>query len=95
MAKVLAAVEVKKVEVVEKTGTSTKGRPYTIREQLVWVDLGKDYPELMRVRLEQGDPAYQPGRYVISDEALYLDKYQQLSVGRIKLRPAVAAAKVG
>lgn len=93
--KILAAVQVKSAEVSEKSGTGKNGRPYTIREQTVWIDLGEAYPEKMTVRLEDRDPPYSPGEYVITDECLYLDKYNSLSVGRVKLVPKAAGAIAG
>ena len=78
-------VEITKVDVREKKGTSRKGQPFTIREQSAWADTGKEYPESFTVRLDDGDPPYQPGKYEVTEDCLYINQYGQLAVGRVKL----------
>lgn len=86
-------VDVTKVEVREKRGTSRQGKPYTIREQAVWAQTGKEYPESMTVRIEDGEPPYQPGRYVVSEDCLYINQYGQLAIGRVRLQKAAQPAQ--
>jgi hypothetical protein len=95
VAKVLALVEVKSADVATKRGMGRNNKPYEIREQTCWIDLGGAYPERMVVRLEGDSPPYQPGKYVVTDDALYLDKYNQLALGRITLRAQATAAATG
>lgn len=90
--KLQVLVEVTKVEVNEKRGTSRQGKPYVIREQNVWAQTGKEYPESMTVRLEDNDGPYQPGKYMVTEDCLYINQYGQLSVGRVKLQKVAAQA---
>jgi hypothetical protein len=85
-------VEITKVEVREKRATSRLGKPFLIREQAVWAKTGKEYPEAMRVRLEGDDPAYQPGKYMVTEDCLYINQYGQLTVGRVSLKKVDAQA---
>ena len=78
-------VEVKSGNVSEKTIKSKDGREYLIREQVGWADLGKEYPQEIRIPLEKSQEAYAPGRYVIDPGCLYVDRFQTLSLGRIRL----------
>jgi hypothetical protein len=85
-------VEVTKVEVSEKRGTGRNGKPYLIREQLAWAQMGKEYPISMSVSLGDDDAPYQPGKYQITEECLFIDRYGQLAVGRVKLQRVAASA---
>ena len=92
-------VQVEKVEVEEKRGTSQRtGKPYAIREQSAWGYFcdqeGRPHPHPQQVRITLGDlqEPYPVGAYVIADESFYPDRYGQVSC-RVKLRPVAAAAQ--
>lgn len=86
-------VHVESAKVDEKVGTSAKtGRPYRIREQIVYVyfvnaDGVEDrFPAAVKIGLDEAPP-YQPGEYTLRPDCLYPGKFQQLSVGRVALVP--------
>jgi hypothetical protein len=78
-----------------KTGTTTKGQPYTIRSQIAYVDLGKRYPAEIKIRLEGEQPPFQPGDYDIDlNESVYVSKYGSLAMSEeLKLVPVAVAKK--
>lgn len=82
------AVEVKSEEVQERRGTSKLGKPYVIREQHAYIDLGKAYPSEFRFNLDDQQRPYVPGRYVVDPKCLYIDRYGSLALGRIRLLAA-------
>jgi len=79
------AVEIKSEEVLQKSGTSKQGKPYRIREQHAYIDLGKAYPVEIRVPLDETSPPYTIGHYHVCPTCLYVDRYGQLALGRLKL----------
>lgn len=82
------AIEVKSSDIAQKTVRGKDGKDYVIREQEGWVDLGKAYPQQIRISLEQGKEAYAPGRYALAPESLYVDRFGQLKLGRPRLVPS-------
>lgn len=74
--------------VTQKGGISRAGKPYNIREQFGYVDMGKPYPVEVKIPLEQDAPAYPTGRYMVDPGCIYIDRYGQIALGRIKLIPA-------
>ena len=80
-------VEVKSADVELKRGTSKAGKPYEIREQHAYINLGKAYPVEFRFSLDEGRAAYSPGNYIVDPSCLYVDRYGQLALGRIRLLP--------
>lgn len=83
------AVEIKTEQVQTFEGISSKtGKPYCIRKQQAWLDLGKDYPVEIELNLEANKPPYKLGLYTLSSESFYVDRNRQLSV-RPVLVPAV------
>ena len=84
--KVEIPIEVKSIELVEKTVRSKKdGREYLIREQAGWVDVGKEYPQEVRIPIEAGKEPYPKGKYLMDPACLYVARFQNLSLGRLKL----------
>ena len=79
-------IEVKSAEVVQRTGTGNNGKPYAFREQVGWIDTGDEYPQKVRVPVEQGKAP--PGSYVMDPSCLYVGKFNNLSLGRLRLLPA-------
>lgn len=83
-------IEVHSDNVDVRSGTSAKGRPYTIREQFAYVQLGNDpYPTKIKLNLKEGQLAYRPGHYVLHDSSFYVDQYSNLQVS-VALVPAPA-----
>ncbi|MEX2151284.1 MAG: single-stranded DNA-binding protein [Steroidobacteraceae bacterium] len=81
-------IEIKVTDVSQKTVRSKDGKEYVIREQDGWVDLGEAYPQKIRISLEQGKQAYAIGRYQVSEKSLYVDRFGQLKLGRLRLDQA-------
>lgn len=82
-------IEIKNAGVTEKTVTARKdGRQYLIREQVGWIDIGKPYPQEVRIPVENGKDPYAPGKYTVDPACLYLDRYSKLTLGRLRLLPA-------
>jgi hypothetical protein len=81
-------IEIKSGEVLTRTGTDKTGKPYAFREQVGWLDTGEEYPEKVRVPVEQGKAPYPPGKYVMDPTCLFVGKFNKLSLGRLRLLPA-------
>ncbi len=78
-------VTIKSTEIHEKKGTSTRGKPYHIREQEAWCALNG---ETRRVKVTLRDDAepFGPGMYDIQEDSFYVDNFGQLALGRLVLR---------
>lgn len=86
-------IEIKSADIQNKSGTSKQGKPYSINEQTAYVHLeGKAYPVEMRFALQDGAGAYAPGFYVPTDASFFVDRFGQLSLGRLTLSPVAASA---
>ncbi len=76
------------------------GQITTFHEQEAYIFLldadgnPRPYPMLttLNIDIEKGQQPYQPGVYVVDDRSFYLDRFRQLAVGKLVLRPAVAQA---
>ncbi len=91
--------EIKSADVSIRSGTSQKtGKAYSIHEQEAWgffVDAKGQphpYPQKTRLTLEDGQPPYAPGVYVLADNSFYVDRFGQV-VCRAKLQPVAAATR--
>jgi hypothetical protein len=84
-------IEVKSTNVQEKRGTSREGKQFHIREQSAYLDAGKAYPVEIKVPLDESAPPYPPGNYLVDPQCLYVDRYGQLALGRLKLMPSLSA----
>lgn len=83
--------EVKSTEVREKKGTATKtGRPYLIREQNAYLDLGKPYPVEVKVNLDDQGP-FDVGVYEITKECLYVGRFGDVQLDLKHARRLVPA----
>jgi hypothetical protein len=81
-------IEIKSVDVTQKTVRGNKdGKEYLIRSQRGWVDLGKDYPQEIQVPLAANQDSYAVGKYLVDPACLYVDRYGNLSLGRVRLLP--------
>lgn len=92
-------IEVDKPTVTEKHGTSAKGRPYTIREQVAYAHVidedGKPgkYPVKCRLSLGDDQPPYAPGMYTLAPASVKVGDYDRLELDRVQLVPVAAAQK--
>jgi hypothetical protein len=89
-------IEIKSAEVVSVQRSSpTTGKPYVQRTQTA-ILRGDEEVKKFQVRLDEGQPAYEPGIYDLASECLTVDAYGRLSIARIQLvKRAAAAVKVG
>jgi hypothetical protein len=83
------SIEIKLADVMEKTVMARKdGRQCLIREQIGWIDIGKPYPQEVRIPVENGKEPYAPGKYTVDPACLYIDRYGKLALGRLRLLAA-------
>ena len=80
-------VKVEDTNINEFNGVSkTTGKPFHIRKQEAWAILpGQKKERPFFIQLEDGQEPYQPGTYVLDPSCFYIDRYDSLSLGRIKL----------
>ncbi len=81
-------IEIKSDRVDEYHGQKD-GRQFVIRNQTGWlhVDGSQDYPERVKVRIDDGQPPYAPGMYLIADESYYINRFGSLQLGALRLVP--------
>lgn len=84
--------EVKSEVVNEKRGTSKLGRPYLIREQQAYLDVGKPYPVEVKINLDDLAPM-KPGKYEIVKECFYVQRYGEVAIDLSKARMVPGAAQ--
>ena len=83
-------IEIKSTDIRDKRGTSKAGKLFHIREQTAYIDLGKPYPIEIRVALDPISAPYPAGTYWLHPDTLYVDRFGQLTMGRLRLIPAGA-----
>lgn len=80
---------------VVKSGVSKKTqRPYSMRVQSVWVDLGKPFPNEVQVTLGDQQQPFPPGEYVVGLDCFHVSNFGDISVDLRKMQPRLQAAKV-
>ena len=85
-------VEIQSTEVDEFSGTSKAGRPFHIRKQQAYLFRpGEQYPDRFQVRLEDNQPPYTPGHYMVDMSSVRVSRYGELEFGVLKLTPASTA----
>lgn len=92
----LIKVKVTDTHVTNRSGVSTKGKPYSMNTQdNVFVELNSEVRK-MPLNLPDGVSAYAPGNYTIDPVTLLrLNNYSRLEVDgyvEIKLTPVIGAA---
>ena len=88
-------IEIKSAETRYVNGVSkASGKPFQFYKQDAYAHL-KDEPYPVRVEIshDKAEQAYQPGMYHILPESLYVDRFNSLTLGRLKLAPVAAKAK--
>lgn len=89
----MLTVEVKSAEVLTKKGISrTTQKPYVIREQELWVDLGLAYPERVVRSLFDEEAPLAAGKYMLDKSCFRVSRFGKLEVDLRKLKPIVSAA---
>lgn len=76
--------------------TNRAGNPMTLYSQnaYVWKE-GHPYPEKVRVPLQQGQSAYEPGRYSLDPACFVAGRFGDLEINRyeVRLLPFAASAQ--
>jgi len=86
-------VEIDSKSIDERSGTSQKGKPYLIREQIAYAHtLGEDgkpgkYPVRCKIGLEEKQAPYEPGFYSIDPRCFIVGDFDRVSIGRLRLIP--------
>lgn len=79
-------------EVTRRTGTNSRG-PWELRSQTGYADMGKRYPSEVKLRLKDGQPAYEPGDYEVDlAKSCYVSKYGALALSEELVLTPVAAS---
>lgn len=83
-------VEIKpsQVTIDRRSGVSKNEKAYTINEQKAYIHLGADYPQLIKINLEDNQPPYDAGFYNVTLDSFEVGRFDRLEVRRIKLVPA-------
>lgn len=76
------------------------GKQTTFYEQEAYITLldpdgnPRPYPMLtvLNIDADHGQQPYQPGNYFVDPRSFYLDRFRQLTVGKLQLRPVTAQA---
>ena len=79
-------IEIVSTQVQTRSGTSSKGKAYTINEQAAYMHTGNPYPQQIKINLENGQPPYQPGNYDLHPSSFHADRF-----GGIAVRPLLVA----
>jgi len=87
-------IEVISTDITKKAGTSTRtGKAYSIREQDAWAYLfdrqgaADPHPTKIRLNLEDDQLPYPKGMYVLDKTSFFVDRYGQLTIGRMNIAP--------
>ncbi|MEQ1775534.1 MAG: single-stranded DNA-binding protein [Burkholderiales bacterium] len=87
-------IEIDSKSLDERSGTSAKGKPYLIREQVGYAHIlnedGKPgkYPVRCKIGLEEKQNAYEPGFYSIDPRCMIVGDFDRVAIGRLRLIPA-------
>jgi len=75
--------------------SSRTGKAYKMRTQGGAIDNGADFPHPIRIPLDDQQPPYPPGEYVLTDDSFTVGEYGDPQISRFfkLLRLAVPAGK--
>jgi len=88
----MVRVEIKSTEVAEHSGTDKGGRPYVIRKQHGYLDVGKAYPVEVAIRLDVKQEPFKPGWYVLGPRCFYVRQFGEVGVDLSKMEPVRAGS---
>ena len=91
----MVRVEIKSTEVAEHSGTDKAGRPFLIRKQHGYLDVGKAYPVEVAIRLDVGQEPFKPGFYVLGPRCFYVRQFGEVGCDLSKMEPARAPGLAG
>lgn len=85
-------IEIHSNFVQERSGKSSNGREYKLREQEAWVQIGDaPYPQKTKIMLDEGQVPYMPGKYLLHERSFSIGKYDSLQCNPV-LIPLVESA---
>ncbi|GBR16925.1 MULTISPECIES: G5P family DNA-binding protein [Asaia] len=70
----LPVIEVLSTDIDERSGRNERGL-WLVRRQTIWVSTGEPHPEKFEVSLEEKQPAYPVGKYVLGIGSFQRGKY--------------------
>ncbi len=75
-------IEIVSTQINTRNGVSSKnGKPYSINEQVAFVHkVAGEYPDRIKINLENGQPPYAPGNYDLSPQSYFVDRFDSLAV---------------
>lgn len=66
-----------------REGVSTKtGKPWKMITQIGYAHVGGKFPKEMKIKIQDGQPAWKAGKYVLAMNSLEVSPYGDLEVGR-------------
>lgn len=79
-------IEITDTTLENRSGTSTRtGKAYSMNEQTAWMHKpGQQYPDRIKLTLDQNQVPYQPGNYALAPTSYRVDRY-----GSIEVRPVL------
>lgn len=84
---------VKDATVSTQSGTAKRtGKPYSMRSQSAWVEMGKPFPVEVKVTLGDDQLPFALGEYTLSSQCFRVNQYNELT---LDLRHMKAAAAPG
>lgn len=84
-------IQIENTQLKTRNGVSARTqKPYEIREQraLMFRD-GEQYPDKVKITIEDGQSAYAPGWYLLADSSFQVSRFDG-----IELRPVLVPAPV-
>lgn len=89
-------VIVKSTEVDTRKGNAKRtGKPYEMRTQHAWVDLGKAFPVEVRVTLGDDQAPFPPGEYTLTPQCFHTNQWNELAVTLQHMQKVAPARAVG
>ncbi len=87
----MLTIEIKNAAVVTKSGNArVSGKPYTIREQEGYADLGGAYPEKIRFSLGDDQAPFPVGKYVVDKTCFRVGQFNGLALDLRSMKAAAA-----
>lgn len=93
-------VEITSMEVAERPVTFTRGgkeRTFNAREQIGYAytvqpnGQVQPHPDKIVISLDEKQPAFAAGMYLLAPESLYVNRFGKLDIGRVRLTPVARA----
>jgi hypothetical protein len=85
-------ISVKDGSVQTLRGNAKKtGKPYEMRKQICWVDLGKAFPVEVSVTLDSDQAPFPIGEYTLSKRCFFVSQFGDLKCDLRHMQPVSAA----